>query len=197
MLAKPTQQVPHGGGLRFEKAPTTTRPSTTGSRRVSRSATRKGQRRGHRSRAEGSRSCRSPARRPVKVIARYHDGQTRDVTKEATSSRTLRISRKSTPPPRSRASARRSHPARSLPGQVCHPTRHHSQSEARLRVEGSSAEQLHRSAHRRQAAEAPHSALARHRRRCLSSASFPRFDGQLPTPEDVRAFLADTTPSRS
>ena len=109
----------------------------------------------------------------------------RDVTKEATvESNTPDMAKVDATP---KVSGERTGEATLLvryQGKFCNRTRHRPQSEARLRVEGASAKQLHRSAHRCQAAEAPHPAFARNRRRCLSSASLSRSDG--PTPHAGR-----------
>ncbi len=84
MLAKPTQQVPHGGGLRFDETRPITRLFSIGSRKAFRSGIRR------RTTSPLLKWCRVRSSMPrpgekmnVKIVARFGDGLTRDVTNEA------------------------------------------------------------------------------------------------------------------
>ena len=85
MLLKPTAQVPHGGGLRFDsRVRHITRPSTNGSPRAPISATRS--RPGHEARSHAARDAGSEARHrssSSRSSRTTPTAATREVTKEA------------------------------------------------------------------------------------------------------------------
>ena len=179
MLAKPTQEIAHGGGQRFDEGfrllQDHLRLDRAG-RSVRRSRPRTP------SPTCGWNRKRSILPKPgenvtAKVIAQFKDGQTRDVTREAIiESNTPDVAKVGVVRRREGRAHRRGHAAGPLSGQVRHPAGDRAESQARLRLESAAAAQLHRPEDRRQAAAPEDSAVAGRGRRNLSAARLARSD---------------------